>query len=105
MANNGIKNSWSLVSFAKAFAKVQEGNCKSAQGEEFPVLAFTDANRETTLVGFSKKYKGDRNFAGAVAQKADLQVVEYEGEKGDCRYAICPKGENSWEECDLSALL
>lgn len=103
--NNTIQNSWSLVAFAKAFSKVQEGECKNAEGEKFPILAFTDANQETTLVGFSKKYQGERSFAGVVAQKNNLQVVEYEGLKGDQRFAICPKGENSWKECDLTMLL
>lgn len=103
--NNAIQNSWSLVAFAKAFNSVKEGECKNANGEKFPILAFTDANKETTLVGFSQKYQGERNFAGVVAQKNNLQVVEYEGLKGDQRFAICPKGENTWKECDLSSLL
>lgn len=103
--NDAIKNSWSLVAFAHAFNRVQEGECKNEKGEKFPILAFSDAKGETTLVGFSQKYQGERSFSGVVAQKDNLQVVEYKGLKGDQRFAICPKGENSWRDCSLSQLL
>lgn len=92
-----IKNSWSLIAFAKEFGpKMQVGEFVNKEtGEDFKSCIFT--NGETrTFVAFSSKMEplSPREIA---AKKNELQVVELESG----HYSLCKRGENIWEDVDL----
>lgn len=98
MATNvGIKNSWSLVDFAKAHGQMKVTNelTNSNTGETFKSCAFVDGSA-VTLVGFSSNL-GELSPAQIKAQKDELQVVELESGS----YKLCKRGTDSWESVDL----
>ena len=98
MATNvGIKNSWSLVDFAKAHGQMKVTNelTNSNTGETFKSCAFIDGSA-ITLVGFSSNL-GELSPAQIKAQKDELQVVELESGS----YKLCKRGTDSWESVDL----
>lgn len=100
-ANNNIKNSWSLLAFAKEFGpKMQVGEFVNKEtGEDFKSCIFT--NGETrTFVAFSSKM-GVLSPREIAAQKNELQVVLCETKKGKDMYSLCKQGEDTWEEVDL----
>lgn len=96
--NSTIKNSWSLVAFAKMFGrKMSTGNCVNKEsGEVFKACSFTDADGNRTFVGFSDNL-GVLSPAEIAANKSDLQVVQLESGN----YKLCKVGENTWEDVDL----
>ena len=104
MANNangsqnvGIKDSWSLVSFARSHGKMKVAPFTNSEtGEPFKSCAFVNSENEITLVNFSSKL-GELTPAQIAAQKDDLQVVMLESGT----YKLCKRGENNWEEVDL----
>lgn len=103
MANNnatmkGIKNSWSLVAFAKAHGKMQVGEFTNSEtGEIFKSCIFTDPNDQTRVfVGFSSKL-GELSPRQIVAQKDDLQVVQLESGN----FSLCKTGSSAWQDVDL----
>ena len=102
--NTSIKNSWSLVAFAKDFgsAGVRVGQCANHEtGEIFDAVAFTDKAGNRTFASFSPKL-GSLTAKELVAQKAGLQVVLCETKAGRDMYSICRQGEGTWgEEVDL----
>lgn len=92
-----IKNSWSLIAFAKEFGpKMQVGEFVNKEtGEDFKSCIFT--NGETrTFVAFSSKM-GILSPREIAAKKNELQVVQLESG----HYSLCKQGENTWEEVDL----
>ena len=92
-----IKNSWSLIAFAKEFGpKMQVGEFVNKEtGEDFKSCIFT--NGETrTFVAFSSKM-GPLSPREIAAKKNELQVVQLES----CHYSLCKQGENTWEDVDL----
>lgn len=92
-----IKNSWSLIAFAKEFGpKMQVGEFVNKEtGEDFKSCIFT--NDETrTFVAFSSKM-GVLSPREIAAKKNELQVVQLESG----HYSLCKQGENTWEEVDL----
>ena len=92
-----IKNSWSLIAFAKKFGpKMQVGEFVNKEtGEDFKSCIFT--NGETrTFVAFSSKM-GPLSPREIAAKKNELQVVQLESG----HYSLCKQGENTWEEVDL----
>lgn len=92
-----IKNSWSLIAFAKAFGpKMQVGEFVNKEtGEDFKSCIFS--NGETrTFVAFSSKM-GVLSPREIAAKKNELQVVQLESG----HYSLCKQGENTWEEVDL----
>ena len=92
-----IKNSWSLIAFAKEFGpKMQVGEFVNKEtGEDFKSCIFT--NGETrTFVAFSSKM-GPLSPREIAAGKNELQVVQLESG----HYSLCKQGENTWEEVDL----
>lgn len=92
-----IKNSWSLIAFAKKFGpKMQVGEFVNKEtGEDFKSCIFT--NGETrTFVAFSSKM-GVLSPREIAARKNELQVVQLESGN----YSLCKQGENTWEEVDL----
>ena len=95
----GIKNSWSLVAFAKAHGKMQIGEFTNSEtGEIFKSCIFTDPNDQTRVfVGFSSKL-GELSAREIVAQKDQLQVVQL----NSGTYKLCRRGEgNAWEDIVL----
>lgn len=92
-----IKNSWSLIAFAKEFGpKMQVGEFVNKEtGEDFKSCIFT--NGETrTFVAFSSKM-GVLSPREIAAKKNELQVVQLESGN----YSLCKQGENTWKEVDL----
>lgn len=92
-----IKNSWSLIAFARQFGpKMQVGEFVNKEtGEDFKSCIFT--NGETrTFVAFSSKM-GVLSPREIAAKKNELQVVQLESG----HYSLCKQGENTWEEVDL----
>ena len=92
-----IKNSWSLIAFAKEFGpKMQVGEFVNKEtGEDFKSCIFT--NGETrTFVAFSSKM-GPLSPREIAAKKSELQVVQLESG----HYSLCKQGENTCEDVDL----
>lgn len=92
-----IKNSWSLIAFAKEFGpKMQVGEFVNKEtGEDFKSCIFT--NGETrTFVAFSSKM-GVLSPREIAAKKNELQVVQLESG----HYSLCKQGKNTWEDVDL----
>ena len=94
--NVGIKNSWSLLSFARAHGRMKVAPFVNKEtGESFKSCMFTDPDGNRTVVNFSSKL-GELTPAEIVAQKADLQVVELESGS----FKLCKSG-STWEDVDL----
>lgn len=92
-----IKNSWSLIAFARQFGpKMQVGEFVNKEtGEDFKSCIFT--NGETrTFVAFSSKM-GPLSPREIAAKKDELQVIQLESG----HYSLCKQGENAWEDVDL----
>lgn len=96
--NVGIKNSWSLVDFAKSHGRMKVTNelTNSNTGETFKSCAFVGTGGAVTLVGFSSNL-GELTPAQIAAQKDSLQVVELESGN----FKLCKRGAESWEDVDL----
>ena len=96
-----IKNSWSLLSFAKEFGpKMQVGEfVNSESGDKFKSCIFTKGDTRT-FVAFSSKL-GVLSPREIAAQKDYLQVVLCETKDGDDMYSLCHQGQDSWEDVDL----
>ena len=96
-SNVGIKNSWSLLAFARMKGKMQVGKfVNSDTGEEFKSCIFTDNEGNRSFVAFSSKM-GELTPAEISAQKDKLQVVELESGN----YSLCRQGDNAWEDVAL----
>ena len=96
-SNIGIKNSWSLISFAKAHGRMKVAPFVNKEtGECFKSCAFLDSKGGITLVAFSSKL-GELTPKEIAAQKDDLQVVELESGT----YKLCKAGHDTWEDVDL----
>ena len=95
--NVGIKNSWSLVSFARAHGRMKVAPFVNKEtGEAFKSCGFVDADGKVTLVAFSSKL-GELSPREIAAQKDDLQVVQLESGT----FKLCKAGNGSWEDVDL----
>ena len=95
----GIKNSWSLISFAKTHGKMKVAPFVNKEtGECFKSCAFLDSEGEITLVAFSSKL-GELTPAQIAAQKDDLQVVQLES--GSFKLCKAGHGHDTWEDVDL----
>ena len=93
----GIKNSWSLISFAKAHGRMKVAPFVNKEtGECFKSCAFLDSDGGITLVAFSSKL-GELTPAQIAAQKNDLQVVQLESGS----FKLCKAGHDTWEDVDL----
>lgn len=93
----GIKNSWSLLAFAKEFGpKLQVGEFTNSEtGEQFKSCIFTQGDTRT-FVAFSSNM-GELTPGQIAAQKDSLQVVQLESG----HYSLCKKADNAWEDVDL----
>lgn len=102
--NVGIKNSWSLISFAKSHGKMKTGHFSAVDAETGEVRNFksavfvdpTDGRTVNCFVGFSSNL-GELSDAEIMEQKDSLQVVELESGS----YKLCKQGENAWADIDL----
>ena len=95
----GIKNSWSLISFAKSHGKMKVAPFVNKEtGECFKSCAFLDSEGGITLVAFSSKL-GELTPAQIAAQKDDLQVVQLES--GSFKLCKAGHGHDTWEDVDL----
>ena len=93
----GIKNSWTLLSFAKTHGRMKVAPFVNKEtGEAFKSCAFLSSEGEVTLVAFSSKL-GELTPAQIAAQKDDLQVVQLESGS----YKLCKAGHDTWEDVDL----
>lgn len=94
----GIKNSWSLISFAKAHGKMQVGEFPNHEtGETFKSCIFTNPDDNSRVfVAFSSKL-GVLTPSEIAEQKNDLQVVQLESGN----YSLCKAGNNAWQDVDL----
>ena len=105
MAQNatGIKNSWSLIAFAKEFGpKMQVGQFANHEtGETFKSTIFTKGDTRT-FVAFSRNL-GEMTPREIAANKNDLQVVLCETSDGSEMYSLCKKGDpdKAWQDVDL----
>ena len=98
-SNIGIKNSWSLISFAKAHGRMKVAPFVNKEtGECFKSCAFLGSDGEVTLVAFSSK-RGELTPAQIAAQKDDLQVVQLES--GSFKLCKAGHGQDTWEDVDL----
>ena len=95
--NVGIKNSWSLLSFARAHGKMKVAPFVNEEtGEAFKSCAFINSGGAITLVAFSSNL-GELTPRQIAAQKNSLQVVELESGT----FKLCKQGASSWEDVDL----
>lgn len=92
-----IKNSWSLIAFAKEFGpKMQVGEFVNKEtGEDFKSCIFTKGETKT-FVAFSSKM-GVLSPREIAVKKNELQVVQLESG----HYSLCKQGENTWKDVDL----
>lgn len=94
--NVGIKNSWSLIAFARMKGRMQVAPFVNKDtGESFKSCMFTNPDGDRTIVNFSSNL-GELTPAQIAAQKADLQVVELESGT----FKLCKSG-STWEDVDL----
>ena len=92
----GIKNSWSLISFARTHGRMKVAPFVNKEtGECFKSCAFLNKDG-ITLVAFSSKL-GELTPKEIAAQKDDLQVVQLESGS----YKLCKAGHDTWEDVDL----
>ena len=94
----GIKDSWSLIDFAKSHGKMQVGEFPNKEtGEMFKSCIFTNPSDNTrTFVAFSSKL-GVLTPKEIASRKDELQVVELEGG----HFSLCNAGSNAWQDVDL----
>ena len=96
-SNIGIKNSWSLISFAKSHGRMKVAPFVNKEtGEAFKSCAFLSPDGEITLVAFSSNL-GELTPKQIAAQKDDLQVVQLESGS----FKLCKTGHDTWEDVDL----
>ena len=96
-SNVGIKNSWSLISFAKSHGRMKVAPFVNKEtGEAFKSCAFLNSKGEITLVAFSSKL-GELTSKQIAEQKDDLQVVQLESGS----FKLCKAGHGTWEDVDL----
>ena len=96
--NVGIKNSWSLLAFAKSHGKMQVGDFVNKEtGIAFKSCIFTNPeDNSRCFVAFSSKM-GELTPREIAEQKDSLQVVELESGN----YSLCKQGANAWEDVEL----
>ena len=95
--NVGIKDSWSLLSFARAHGRMKVAPFVNKEtGETFNSCAFVSKEGAVTLVGFSNKL-GELTPEQIAKQKDNLQVVQLESGS----YKLCKASTDAWEDVDL----
>lgn len=97
MANVGIKQGWSLMTFASG-KRMQVGSFVNQDtGEAFKSCVFTDKTTgNRCFVAFSSNL-GELTPAQISAMKNELQVVEL----NSGNYSLCKQGQGNWEDVEL----
>lgn len=97
----GIKDSWALLTFAKAHGKMQVGNFENKEtGEHFKSCIFTNPeDNSRVFVAFSSKL-GELTPREIVDGIENLQVVQLESDN----YILCKRGSESWEDVNIPGL-
>lgn len=116
MTQNNIINSWSLFAFAQQFGgNLAVGECTDHNtGEMFKACTFTKDGKRT-FVSFGKSLAGGLSLQEIVQQRDNLQVVQLTVEESVLTarqaagkqlesYALCKKGETSWESINILGL-
>lgn len=101
--NRGIRNSWSLVTFARTHGRMKVGDFTNRKTKEsFKACAFIDPNdQHVCFVSFSHNL-GVLTPQEIAEQKDNLQVVEFNpDEDGVTHYSLCKRGDNAWDDVDL----
>ena len=116
MANTnmpGIKNSWSLMAFAKSHGKMSvipprefvngstgehftASSCAFEHPTETEVMPDGSVRNKVCFVAFSSNL-GELTPAEIAARKDELNVVQFE----NGNYSLCAKGNSSWQAVDL----
>ena len=96
--NVGIRNSYSLLAFAKSHGKMQVGKFVNKEtGEEFSSCIFTNPEDQSRcFVSFSQNL-GELSAREIADRKDSLQVVELESGN----FKLCNVGANNWQDVDL----
>ena len=93
----GIKNSWSLISFAKAHGRMKVAPFFNKKTKEsFKSCAFLSSEGKLTLVAFSSNL-GELTPKQIAEQKDNLQVVQLESGS----FKLCKTVHDTWEDVDL----
>ncbi len=96
----GIKNSWTLLAFAKEHGRMQVGDFTTIGDDgnkrDFKSCIFTDNGGNRVFVAFSSNL-GVLSPIEIVKRKNELQVVELESGS----YILCAQGDNAWADVDL----
>ena len=105
----GIKDSWSLLAFAKSHGKMSvtppREFTNSSTGEKFtarscafehPTELDEQGRHKVCFVSFSRNL-GELSPTEIAARKNELNVVELESGN----YTLCAQGNNAWEDVDL----
>lgn len=104
--NSGIKNSWSLLDFARSHGRMKiapfaRKNDEGKVVETWKSCVFENPNTKALcFVSFSRKL-GELTPVQIKKQLSDLQVVECSNAQGEQMFSLCRKGESSWEDVDL----
>lgn len=105
----GIKNSWSLLAFARIHgprmrvAPFKTVDKETGEERNFKSCVFTDPKGSQCFVSFSSKL-GELTPEQIAEQQDDLQVAELNprpGEENNPHYSLCRAGENSWKDVAL----
>lgn len=110
---NGIKNSWSLINFARIHGQMKLADFTNQEtGETYKGAAFVNPETNATcFVNFSSKM-GEMSAAEIAAHKDELQVCELNvapdvaarraanGRQAES-YCLCMVGQNAWQDVDL----
>ena len=110
---NGIKNSWSLMAFAKAHGKMKLADFTNQEtGETYKGCAFVNPETNATcFVNFSSNL-GEMSASEIASKKDQLQVCELNvapevaerraanGRQAES-YCLCTVGQNAWQDVDL----
>lgn len=93
----GIKNSWTLIAFAKSHGKMKVAPFVNKEtGEAFKSCMFVNSDGEVTAtVNFSSNL-GELTPQQIASQKDELQVVQL----NSGTYKLCKAG-STWEDVDL----
>ena len=95
----GIKDSWSLMDFARQKGTPKRAILTSKAGDSFAALMFPSPDgegRSFTMVSFSSNM-GELTVSEIQNKKDELQVVQLE----TGTFILCLKGESVWEEVKL----
>lgn len=96
--NVGIRNSYSLLAFAKSHGKMQVGKFVNKEtNKEFSSCIFTNPEDQSRcFVSFSQNL-GELSAKEIADRKDSLQVVELE----TGNFKLCNVGANNWQDVDL----